>query len=613
MTRALTGTLDPVGEGSVTVQVSSGSQVAVINLSSPAGLGYHQAYVEVDGPSLGLTLSVTVDQFSPQILALSNAGNYEYVNLPPITLDSGYHTVKYVLSQSGVDKWTDVSIVRILPGMNTNTYLILNHDGLGNVTGRFDSVDTLTVPLSVTPTVTTQSQPGSEISVSTQVGPNGGLGRGPFTWDWYLNGQLLAVHSATLNLATTPNPPFNLSVVVKGPNYQASNSVAFFSVTYDGNGASSGFIPNAELHNTTENGYTLANNVGNLAQAGKVFASWNTMIDGTGGDFAPGAQMNTGPVNLVLYAIYRSQYQLTFDFNGGTGTALAPQTFLQGALTTLPLPTVYKPGFTFGGWNTMPDGTGNQYPAGTSVYVTEAANTVLYVKWLPDPVASFNLNGGTGTTPGSVSVDSGTYITMPNPPAATNGGMLFLRWNTQADGLGIPLEPNASWQVNSDVVFYAMWTTPDTIIFDPNGAGGASPGTTQVAHLAQYYVLPGPNTMTMPGYNFMGWNTMMDGTGEHFDSNTQFIPVATSMTLYAEWWAIDPTYTITYTNGDTFAGQTSAIYKNPYGRNFFKYDYFESTSGNGVGLQTWVVTKTLTAASQLLPCIVTWKGNHAYA
>ncbi len=73
------------------------------------------------------------------------------------------------------------------------------------------------------------------------------------------------------------------------------------TVTYDGNGQSSGTPPSS--HVITGTSGTLATNTGGLAEAGYKFAGWNTAANGSGTYFAPGATYpNTG--NVVLYAQY---------------------------------------------------------------------------------------------------------------------------------------------------------------------------------------------------------------------------------------------------------------------------------------------------------------------
>jgi hypothetical protein len=71
---------------------------------------------------------------------------------------------------------------------------------------------------------------------------------------------------------------------------------------------------------------------------------------------------------------------VTFNANGGTGTAPNPITVQAGASTALPGGgTLTKSGSTFAGWNTNAAGTGTNYNAGSPY--TPTSNITLFAKW----------------------------------------------------------------------------------------------------------------------------------------------------------------------------------------------------------------------------------------
>jgi uncharacterized repeat protein (TIGR02543 family) len=74
-------------------------------------------------------------------------------------------------------------------------------------------------------------------------------------------------------------------------------------------------------------------------------------------------------------------YAVTYDANGGTGTAPGTQTKTQGINLILASNSgsLTKTGFTFAGWNTAADGSGTSYATGAT-YSTDAA-LVLFAKW----------------------------------------------------------------------------------------------------------------------------------------------------------------------------------------------------------------------------------------
>jgi len=70
-------------------------------------------------------------------------------------------------------------------------------------------------------------------------------------------------------------------------------------------------------------------------------------------------------------------YTVTFNANGGSGTPPVAQT---GPITLPSGSGLSKTGYIFGGWNTMADGTGTNYNAGTNY--TPSGNVTLYANWL---------------------------------------------------------------------------------------------------------------------------------------------------------------------------------------------------------------------------------------
>jgi len=89
------------------------------------------------------------------------------------------------------------------------------------------------------------------------------------------------------------------------------------------------------------------------------------------------------------YILPGNYYDVYYDANGGTGTDPISQ---HGAYAyTAPASPYTRAGYTFTGWNTAPDGTGNQYAPGTKF--TPTAPTNLYAQWGQNAVAG--TTGGT--------------------------------------------------------------------------------------------------------------------------------------------------------------------------------------------------------------------------
>lgn len=77
-----------------------------------------------------------------------------------------------------------------------------------------------------------------------------------------------------------------------------------YSVTYNGNGNDSGFVPVDDALYASGDTVTVLANTGDLAVDGSVFDSWNTSDDGTGISYSPGDSFEI-TANTVLYAVWR--------------------------------------------------------------------------------------------------------------------------------------------------------------------------------------------------------------------------------------------------------------------------------------------------------------------
>jgi uncharacterized repeat protein (TIGR02543 family) len=86
--------------------------------------------------------------------------------------------------------------------------------------------------------------------------------------------------------------------------------------------------------------------------------------------------------DTTLYAKWTglAEYTVTFDINGGSGTAPVKQTVYSGTEITLPGGSgLSKSNYAFVGWNTNKEGTGTTYYAGSSFKVS--SDVPLFVKW----------------------------------------------------------------------------------------------------------------------------------------------------------------------------------------------------------------------------------------
>ena len=143
-----------------------------------------------------------------------------------------------------------------------------------------------------------------------------------------------------------------------------------FTVTYNANGATNGTVPSPQLKANNQT-LIIQSNSGNLKRTGYIFSGWNTAADGKGTSYKEGSEYKTD-APLTLYAQWsQNTYTITYDANNAT-SGNAPVTQQKSHGTAITLTTngnLERTGYTFSGWNTNKEGTGDNYDANTTYNV----------------------------------------------------------------------------------------------------------------------------------------------------------------------------------------------------------------------------------------------------
>ena len=325
-----------------------------------------------------------------------------------------------------------------------------------------------------------------------------------------------------------------------------------YTVTFNANGGS-GTAPSPQTANSGSS-ITIPNDNG-LTKNGYTFGGWNANAEGTGTNYAVNSSY-TVTATVTLYAKWIAEgtatYTVTFNANGGSGTAPSAQTASSGSSITIPNDNgLTKNGYTFGGWNVNADGAGTNHTVGSSYTVT--ANITLYAKWnvagTTNYTVTFNSNGGS-TVNQITGVASGTTIAKPADPTKANS--IFDGWYKEA-GL------TNAWNFTTDTVtqnitLYAKWnenaSTTVTVTFNTDGGSNVNSQTVETGGYANRPA----NNPTKTGYTFVDWYTSAEY--EYlFNFN---IPINSSRTAYAKWTVNQ--YTITFdSNGGTPAPEQQII------------------------------------------------------
>ena len=86
----------------------------------------------------------------------------------------------------------------------------------------------------------------------------------------------------------------------------APNTTGPFTVTYDGNGKTSGSVPVDAVEHVKNSSVTVLGNTGSLAKTGYTFNGWNTAADGSGTAYAAGSSIASITQDMTLYAQWKS-------------------------------------------------------------------------------------------------------------------------------------------------------------------------------------------------------------------------------------------------------------------------------------------------------------------
>lgn len=175
----------------------------------------------------------------------------------------------------------------------------------------------------------------------------------------------------------------------------------------------------------------------------------------TNGTYTETKGSQAGDTYLVydgIWALKKNNITITFNANGGTGE-MAALMANPGYDKKLSSNTFTRENYTFTGWNTAADGTGDTYADGA--IVNFSANTTLYAQWTQNPVITFDANGGKGIM-GTQTVNPGVSAAL-SANTFTRADYDFAGWNTKVDGTGTAYADKANITTNKNVTLYAQW------------------------------------------------------------------------------------------------------------------------------------------------------------
>lgn len=193
-------------------------------------------------------------------------------------------------------------------------------------------------------------------------------------------------------------------------------------------------------------------------RGGYWFMGWSESKTATTATYKSGSVI-TLTQDTTLYCVWKKAsamtYRVSFDRNGGSGTAPSPMTVTTGTTVTVPkCSTINREGYYFMGWSVTRGGA-VAYKSGDTFKVT--ANVVLYAVWQPRTnTITFKANGGSGTLPATIKVKTGKTATI-GKSSMSRTGYWFLGWSTSKTATSAQYKTGSEISVTKDTTLYAVW------------------------------------------------------------------------------------------------------------------------------------------------------------
>ena len=330
---------------------------------------------------------------------------------------------------------------------------------------------------------------------------------------------------------------------------------------------------NAPTDQTKTYGQALSLSSSKPTRNGYTFLGWNTKADGTGTDYASGANYthDQDGGTVTLYAKW-TPWKHVLHYNKNVPTSSTSQTVSNmpvdqtktfGQLMTISNLVPTRKGYTFAGWYTQSNGTGTKYNPGSNYAADQNGGTVnLYAKWTPwtykikydKNVSSSSSSQAVNNMPEDQSkTQEINVILSDNKP--TRNGYIFNGW--QVNGTGMIYQPGATFSQDGDsngatITLKAKWTPwKHTVHFDKNVPASSKSQTvsnipSDVTKTFDQKLTLNSTKPTRKGYSFKEWNTKADGSGTSYAAGGTYDQDHNggTVTLYAIWTAW--THTVTY-------------------------------------------------------------------
>jgi uncharacterized repeat protein (TIGR02543 family) len=235
-------------------------------------------------------------------------------------------------------------------------------------------------------------------------------------------------------------------------------------IIFNGNNSSSGSM----LAQGLNTGVTANLNANQFERTGYTFAGWNTLANGLGTNFANQASYTMGTdASYELFAKWTANtYTITFDLQSGSGGDTTRTATFDAAMPTPNTTAPTRSGFTFNGYFSETNGSGNKYYNANMSSARNfdlTSNTTLFASWTADTFTiTLNPSGGSGGD-ATRTATFGAAMPTPNTTAPTRSGYTFNGYYSGVNGTGTIyynnlMQSQRNFDLTADTTLYAKWT-----------------------------------------------------------------------------------------------------------------------------------------------------------
>ncbi|MFP4416715.1 MAG: InlB B-repeat-containing protein [Chitinispirillaceae bacterium] len=331
-----------------------------------------------------------------------------------------------------------------------------------------------------------------------------------------------------------------------------------YLVRYDGNDQSTGEVPVDTTLYCRGQAFAVSANTGELGKTGHQFDGWSTSSDNQEDTYSAGDSITMGNNDTTLYAVWKPEtYKIKFDPKNDEDTF--SDSVVYGDLVEQPEDPILSQ-HIFLGWYMMDRLEMVPFDFDT---VPPARDVTIFARWKAEITVSYDANGADGDVPVDDSIyEPANYVLIKDRADLSMTLHSFIGWNTAADGSGTGYYPGDSLQIGAEsIVLYAQWTQEDLyqiIYYDNTSSSGTAPVDDRLYLNGAEISITTQGDLEKTGYEFLGWNTKGDGSGESYAPGDVVQIDGADITLYADWGLIFYTVSFESDGGETVEDQQIA-------------------------------------------------------